>query len=68
MAGSEYADLLEAACVDSPTELAQRVPANLQAKFEAVNAEKNLVRRVPSLDEVERWVAEAKSMPKLVES
>lgn len=65
--GSEYADLLEAAGVDSPTELAQRVPANLQTKMESINTEKKLVRRVPTLSEVERWVAEAKTMPKLVE-
>ena len=65
--GSEFADLLEAAGVDSPTELAHRVPANLQTKMETVNTEKKLVRRVPNLAEVERWVAEAKTMPKLVE-
>lgn len=65
--GSEYADLLEAAGVDSPTELAQRVPANLQTKMETVNTEKKLVRSVPTLVQVERWVAEAKTMPKLVE-
>ena len=63
----KYADLLEAAGVDSPTELAQRVPANLQAKMETVNTQKKLVRSVPSVAQVERWVAEAKTMPKLVE-
>jgi predicted flap endonuclease-1-like 5' DNA nuclease len=65
--GSEFADLLEAAGVDSPTELAQRVPANLFAKLESVNAEQKLVRRTPSQGAVERWIAEAKTMPKVVE-
>jgi predicted flap endonuclease-1-like 5' DNA nuclease len=65
--GSEYADLLEAAGVDSPTELAHRVPANLQAALQSTNDAKHLVRRVPTLAEVERWVAEAKTMPKVVE-
>ena len=65
--GSEFADLLEAAGVDSPSELAQRVPANLQTKLVTVNTEKKLVRRAPTLAEVEGWVAEAKSMPKIVE-
>jgi len=65
--GSEYADLLEAAGVDSPTELAHRVPANLQAALQSTNDAKHLVRRVPSLAEVERWVNEAKTMPKVVE-
>ena len=65
--GSEYADLLEATGVDSPSELAQRVPANLQTKMETVNTEKKLVRSVPTLAQVERWVAEAKTLPKRVE-
>jgi predicted flap endonuclease-1-like 5' DNA nuclease len=65
--GSEFADLLEAAGVDSPSELAQRVPANLHTRMETLNTEKKLVRRAPTLGEVERWVAEAKSMPKVVE-
>jgi len=65
--GSEYADLLEAAGVDSPTELGHRVPANLFAKLESINAEKKLVRRTPSLADVEKWIAEAKTMPKVVE-
>jgi predicted flap endonuclease-1-like 5' DNA nuclease len=65
--GSEYADLLEAAGVDSPTELAHRVPANLQPALQSTNDAKHLVRRVPALSEVERWVAEAKTLPKLVE-
>ena len=46
--GSEYSDLLEAAGVDSPVELAHRVPANLAAKLAEVNEAKKLVRRVPT--------------------
>jgi predicted flap endonuclease-1-like 5' DNA nuclease len=64
--GSEYADLLEASGVDSVPELAQRNAANLTAKMEEVNAEKNLVRRVPSEKEVEDWVSQAKDLPKVV--
>ena len=64
--GSEYADLLEAAGVDSVPELAQRVPANLHAKLGEVNAAKELVRRVPTVAEVEGWVASAKSLPRAV--
>ncbi len=65
--GQEYSDLLEASGVDSPLELSHRVPRNLHVKLEQVNAEKKLVRRVPSLPEVEAWVAEAKSLPRVVE-
>src|SRR5262249_12979371 len=40
--GSEYADLLEAAGVDSPAELAQRVPAHLLTKLQSTNKSKHL--------------------------
>ncbi len=65
--GSEYSDLLEEAGVDSPAELAQRVPANLAAKIAEVNAKKKLVRRVPTEAVVAGWVAQAKKLPKIVE-
>jgi len=66
--GSEYSDLLEAAGVDSPAELAQRNAANLAITFQEVDAARpNMVRRVPSENEVAGWIAEAKSMPKVVE-
>ena len=64
--GSEYADLLEAAGVDSVPELAQRNAANLAAKLEEINEAKNLVRRVPTEANVAAWVAEAKTLPKAV--
>ena len=64
--GSEYADLLEAAGVDTVKELAQRRADNLQAKMEEVNAAKNLVNRAPSASEVEKWVVEAKTLPGMV--
>lgn len=64
--GSEYSDLLEAAGVDSVKELAQRRADNLHAKLLEVNEAKKLVRRPPSLPEVEKWVAEAKTLPAAV--
>lgn len=66
--GSEYSDLLEIAGVDSPAELAQRNAANLATTFQEVDAARpNTVRRVPSETEVAGWIAEAKTLPKLVE-
>lgn len=62
--GQEYAELLEAAGVDTVPELAQRNAENLTAKMEEVNEEKNLVRRTPSLASVEKWVEEAKTLPR----
>lgn len=62
--GQEYAELLEAAGVDTVPELAQRNAENLTAKMEEVNEEKSLVRRTPSLTSVEKWVGEAKNLPR----
>lgn len=62
-----FADLLEESGVDTVKELAQRVPANLHAKLEEVNAAKKIAGRLPRLEEVEDWVAQAKSLPKTLE-
>jgi hypothetical protein len=64
--GSEYADLLEAAGVDSCPELAQRNATNLAAKLAEINAEKSLTRRVPTETMVADWIAQAKDLPKVV--
>jgi predicted flap endonuclease-1-like 5' DNA nuclease len=64
--GSEYADLLEVAGVDTVVELALRNPDNLFAKLVSVNEEKKLVRRVPVLNQVQDWVEQAKSLPRKI--
>ena len=64
--GSEYADLLEEAGVDTVKELAQRKAENLFQKLGEVNQAKKLVRRLPTLAEVERWVDQAKKMPGVI--
>ena len=65
--GSEYADLLEAAGVDSPAELAQRNAANLATTFQEVDAARpNTVRRIPSQDTVASWIDEAGKLAKIV--
>lgn len=58
----QFAELLEAAGVDTVKELKHRVPANLQAKLEEVNAVKNLCNRVPAVSEVERMIEQAKEL------
>lgn len=65
--GEQFSDLLEKAGVDSVVELAKRKPENLHAKMFEVNAEKNLVNRLPSLKIVEGWINAAKSLPKKVQ-
>jgi len=66
--GSEYSDLLEAAGVDSPAELAHRNAANLAETFqEVVAARPGIVRRVPSQSEIEDWIGQSKGLDKVVE-
>ena len=62
--GQEYADLLEAAGVDTVPELAQRNPQNLYEKLVEVNWQKELVRRLPSAGQVADWVEQAKRLPR----
>ena len=65
--GPQFSELLEAAGVDTVKELRNRKAENLQPKLEAVNAEKNLCNRVPSLKEVEKMIAQAKELPPMME-
>jgi predicted flap endonuclease-1-like 5' DNA nuclease len=66
--GSEYSDLLEAAGVDSPAELAQRNAGNLATTFLELDAARpNTIRRVPAEPEVQGWIDQAKSLPKVVQ-
>ena len=65
--GSEFSELLEASGVDTVPELAQRNAENLTAKMVEVNDAKSLTRRVLSGAEVEKWVAEAKTLPRALE-
>ena len=65
--GEEYSELLEVAGVDTVPELAMRNAENLTAKMEEVNEKKKLVRRTPSLKEVEKWIEEAKTLPRALE-
>ena len=64
--GEEYADLLEAAGVDTVPELAQRNAQNLFDALTKTNNEKKLVRQTPSLAAVKGWIAAAKDMPRVL--
>ena len=59
---SQFAELLEAAGVDTVKEFRNRVPANLQPKLVEVNEQKHLCKRVPALSEVEKMIAQAKEL------
>lgn len=64
--GSEFADLLEAAGVDSVLELAQRDAKNLTATLAKVSKKGNLTNRVPTVKQVQNWIAQAKKLPRAV--
>jgi predicted flap endonuclease-1-like 5' DNA nuclease len=64
--GSEFSDLLEAAGVDSPVELARRNAENLHERMLEVNAARKLTRRTPALSQVQRWIDHAKTLQRAV--
>ena len=64
--GSEYADLLEAAGVDSCAELAHRNAKSLAETFQELDAARNTVRNIPTEGVIQRWIDEAKTMEKVV--
>jgi predicted flap endonuclease-1-like 5' DNA nuclease len=65
--GSEYADLLEEAGVDTVPELAHRNPDNLYRTIVKVAEDKQLVRRPPSEGMVAEWIAEAAKLGRTIE-
>ncbi|MBP5210774.1 MAG: DUF4332 domain-containing protein [Bacteroidales bacterium] len=58
----QFAELLEAAGVDTIKEFRHRVAANLQPKLVEVNDAKNICNRVPSVAELEKMIAQAKEL------
>jgi predicted flap endonuclease-1-like 5' DNA nuclease len=65
--GSEYADLLEAAGVDTVPELAQRNPDRLYQALVDTNLERRLVRQMPVLEQVTDWIEQAKVLPRIIQ-
>jgi predicted flap endonuclease-1-like 5' DNA nuclease len=65
--GSEYADLLEVAGVDTVVELSKRNPANLLNAMTETNKVRKLVRKEPVASQVEDWVSQAKKLPRVIQ-
>jgi Domain of unknown function (DUF4332) len=59
----EYAELLQAAGVDTVKELKFRNPANLAKAMAEANRKRKMVRLLPSEKVVGRWIDHAKSLP-----
>ena len=64
--GPEYAELLEAAGVDTVKELRNRNSANLAEACAKVNEQKKLTRSVPSEKVVSGWVDQAKGLDPVI--
>lgn len=61
--GEDYAELLEAAGVDTVRELKYRNPVNLAKAMAAANAKRKLVELLPSEKRIGRWIEHAKKLP-----
>jgi predicted RecB family nuclease len=59
----DYAQLLQAAGVDTVKELKYRNPANLALAMAEVNKKNKLVRMLPSEKVVARWIENARKLP-----
>ena len=60
--GPQFAELLEAAGVDTVKEFRHRVAENLQPKLVEVNDAKNICNRVPAVVEVQKMIDQAKEL------
>ena len=63
---TQYAELLESAGVDTVKELHNRNAENLTKAMHETNNAKKLVRQVPNVVMVSRWIAQAKELKPLV--
>lgn len=64
--GWEYSELLRAAGVKTANELKFRNPQNLVDKMTEANSKRKLVRLLPSVNTVKRWIESAKKLPPVV--
>jgi predicted flap endonuclease-1-like 5' DNA nuclease len=64
--GWEYAELLRAAGVKTVKELKYRNPQKLVEQMTDANAKRKLVRLLPTVSMVERWIDNAKKLPPVI--
>jgi hypothetical protein len=64
--GPQFADLLEAAGVDTVVELALPRADNLTARLSTTNEIRSLVGQVPSETQVADWIRQARELPRIV--
>lgn len=64
--GPQFAELLEAAGVDTVKELAHRNAANLEKAMIEVNEKEHRTKRVPTAGEIQKMIDIAKELPGVV--
>lgn len=64
--GPQFAELLEAAGVDTVKELAHRNATNLEKTMTEVNEKQHRTRRVPTATELQKMIDQAKELPAVV--
>jgi len=64
--GWEYSELLRVAGVRTVNELAFRNPEKLAAVMSEANTKRKLVRVLPSVKTVMRWIEDAKKLPPVI--
>ena len=64
--GGEYAELLQAAGVDTVKELKYRNPSKLAKAMAEANAKRKLVQVLPSDQAITRWIEYAKKLPLVI--
>ncbi len=65
--GGEYAELLEAAGVNTVPELAKRNPDNLRVKMVEINNAKKMVKKLPARRQVKNWIRQAVKLPRTLQ-
>lgn len=64
--GPQFAELLEAAGVDTVKEFAHRNPENLEKTMKEVNEKEHRTKRVPTVAQLKKMIDEAKELPAVV--
>jgi uncharacterized membrane protein len=66
--GAQYGELLQAAGVTKVGDLAQQDATSFHKQLVTINGSKKLVREVPGVSRIEKWIIQAKELPEVVKN
>ena len=64
--GEETSDLFMEAGITSTNKLAKQTPGSLLKRLKKVNDKKKILKNSPSLNEIKKWIKEAKRFPNAI--